>query len=86
MALVMVGALMVGQLKEIKWDQKEIVIPAFLTIVMMILTFSISTGIATGFIYYPIIMVAQGKAKEVNKVMYALALLFIANFVIIALA
>lgn len=84
MALIMVGALMVGQLKEIDWDDKAIVVPAFLTIVIMMLSFSISTGIAMGFIFYPIIKVAQGKAKEVNTVMYVLAVLFVLNFVLAA--
>ena len=82
MALVLVGSLMVGQMKEIDWSDKAIVIPAFLTIIMMILTFSIATGIAVGFIFYPIIMVAQGRSKEVNIVMYVLAVLFVINFVI----
>lgn len=85
MALVMVGALMVGQLKEIDWDDKAIVIPAFLTIVFMILSFSIATGIAVGFIFYPLVMVAQKRGKEVNYMMYALAGLFILNFVLNAL-
>lgn len=85
MALVLVGALMVGQLKEIDWSDKAIVIPAFMTIIMMLLTFSIATGIAVGFIFYPIVKVAQGKAKEVNKVMYVLAVLFVLNFIITSL-
>lgn len=85
MALVLVGTLMVGQLKEIDWTDKAIVIPAFLTIVMMMLTFSIATGISVGFIFYPIVMIAQGRAKEVNKVMYVLSVLFVINFVITAL-
>ena len=85
MALVMVGALMVGQLKEIDWTDKAIVIPAFLTIIFMVLTFSIALGIAVGFIFYPIVMIAQGKAKEVNKVMYALAILFVLQFILNAL-
>ena len=82
MALVMVGALMVGQLKEIDWSDKAIVIPSFLTIIMMMLTYSISTGIAVGFIFFPIVKLAQGKAKEVNIVMYILAVLFALNFVL----
>jgi len=82
MALVMVGALMVGQLKEIDWSDKAIVIPAFLTIIFMLLAFSIAQGIAVGFIFYPIVMVAQGKAKEVNKMMYALGVLFLISFII----
>ena len=80
MALVMVGALMIGQLKEIDWTDKAIVIPAFLTIVMMILTFSISTGIAVGFVFYPVVKLAQGKGKEVNIVMYILSVLFVLAF------
>lgn len=82
MALVMVGALMVGQLKEIDWSDKAVVIPAFLTMIFMMLTFSIATGIAIGFVFYPIVMVAQGRGKEVNKVMYGLAALFILSFVL----
>ena len=73
---------MVGQLKEIDWTKKEIVIPSFFTIIFMLLSFSIATGIAVGFIFYPVIMVAQGRAKEVNKVMYVLAALFILNFIL----
>lgn len=82
MALVMVGALMVGQLKDIDWSDKAIVIPAFLTIMFMILSFSIATGIAVGFIFYPIVKLAQGKAKEVNITMYILSVLFLAFFII----
>ena len=82
MALVLVGALMIGQLKEIDWDDASIVVPAFLTIVFMLLTFSIATGIAIGFIFYPIVKIAQGKAKEVNVVMYILSLLFVLYFII----
>jgi len=82
MALVMVGALMVGQLKDIDWSDKAIVIPAFLTIMFMILSFSIATGIAVGFIFYPIVKIAQGKAKEVNIIMYVLSVLFIVFFIV----
>ena len=82
MALVMVGALMVGQLKDIDWADKAIVIPAFLTIIFMLLSFSIATGIAIGFIFYPIVKIAQGKAKDVNLTMYILSLLFLAFFII----
>jgi len=48
----------------------------------MLLAFSIAQGIAVGFIFYPIVMVAQGKAKEVNKMMYALGVLFLISFII----
>jgi len=82
MALVLVGTLMVGQLKEIDWSDASVVVPAFLTIIFMLLTFSIATGIAIGFIFYPIVKIAQGKAKEVNIVMYILSLLFVVYFII----
>ncbi len=82
MALVLVGTLMVRQLKEIDWTDKAIVIPAFLTILFMVLTYSIATGIAVGFIFFPIVKIAEGKWKEVNKVMYALALVFILTFIL----
>jgi AGZA family xanthine/uracil permease-like MFS transporter len=82
MALILVGALMVGQLKEIDWNDVSIVVPAFLTIIFMLLTFSIATGIAIGFIFYPLVKLAQGKAKEVNIVMYILSLLFIIFFIV----
>jgi len=86
MALVMVGTLMVGQLKDIDWNDKSIIIPAFLTIVFMLLTFSIAKGIAVGFIFYPIVKLAQKKGKEVNYIMYALALIFIIFFAVEALS
>ncbi len=82
MALVLVGTLMVGQLKEINWNDKSIVIPAFLTIIFMMLTFSIAMGIAIGFIFYPIVKIAEGKWREVNKVMYALGILFLITFIL----
>ncbi len=80
MALVMVGALMVTQLKNIEWDDKAILVPAFLTIVFMIFAFSIAEGIAVGFIFYPIIMIATKRAKEVNPIMYILMFVFILFF------
>ena len=82
MALVLVGTLMVGQLKNIDWSDKAIVVPAFLTIIFMMLTYSIATGIAIGFIFYPVVKVAEGKWKEVNKVMYALGVIFLITFIL----
>ncbi len=82
MALVMVGAIMVVQLKNIDWDDKAIVIPSFLTIVFMIFAFSIAEGIAVGFIFYPIAMIATKRAKEVHPIMYALMVVFFVFFVL----
>ncbi|MBD1383128.1 NCS2 family permease [Metabacillus arenae] len=80
-ALIIVGALMVSSLGKIAWDRFEIAVPAFLTIIAMPLTYSIATGIAAGFIFYPITMVIKGKAKEIHPVMYGLFIIFILYFV-----
>jgi len=76
-ALIIVGVMMVTALKAIEWDQFEIAVPAFLTVLMMPLAYSIATGIAVGFIFYPITMVAKGKAKEINPIMWFLFVVFI---------
>jgi len=76
-ALIMVGALMMRQLGKIDWENKELVIASFFTIIFMILTYSIADGIAIGFIMYVILMVSTQKRKEVHPVMYGLALFFV---------
>ncbi|OIJ15315.1 guanine permease [Anaerobacillus alkalilacustris] len=80
-ALIIVGVLMASSLSQIEWNKFEIAVPAFLTALTMPLTFSIADGIAIGFIFYPITMVAKGKAKEVHPIMYVLFVIFIAYFV-----
>ncbi|MCC3359449.1 NCS2 family permease [Bacillus sp. REN16] len=80
-ALIIVGVLMVATIGDIEWKQFEIAVPAFLTIVTMPLTYSIATGIAIGFIFYPITMVVKGKAKEIHPIMYALFIIFILYFI-----
>ena len=82
MALIMVGTLMFAQLKDIDWEDTAIVITGFFTILIMILSYSIATGIAVGFVFYTIIMIAQGKAKKVNPVMYGLSLVFVLYFIL----
>ncbi|GGM29231.1 guanine permease [Paraliobacillus quinghaiensis] len=76
-ALIIVGVMMVTALKGIDWDQFEIAVPAFLTLIIMPLAYSIATGIAVGFIFYPITMLAKGKVKEVNPIMWFLFIVFI---------
>ena len=71
-ALVVVGALMMKQVADIDWDNLEIAIPAFLTMVLMPFTFSIADGIAWGIISYVAIQMIVGKAKDVNVVMWTL--------------
>lgn len=79
-ALIMVGVLMASSLRFIEWDKLEIAVPAFLTIVAMPLTYSIATGIAFGFIFYPITMLLSGRRKEIHPVMYVLLFVFLAYF------
>ncbi|MDA6790886.1 NCS2 family permease, partial [Escherichia coli] len=71
-ALIIVGALMAMEVKHIDWGKLEIAIPAFVTILMMPLTFSVATGIALGFILYPITMLALKRPKEIHPIMYGL--------------
>lgn len=76
-ALIIVGVLMAQSLRQIKWDQLEIAIPSFLILIGMPLTYSISDGIALGFIMYPITMIAKGRGKQVSPIMYGLFFVFI---------
>lgn len=80
-ALIIVGILMVSSLGQIDWNRFELAVPAFLTMIMMPLTGSIATGIAVGFIFYPLTMVVKGKAKEVSLIMYIFALIFLAYLI-----
>ncbi|MFZ2464585.1 MAG: NCS2 family permease [Caldibacillus thermoamylovorans] len=79
-ALIIVGVLMATNLKFVEWDQIENAIPAFFTVLMMPLTYSIATGIAVGFIFYPITMLVKGRVKEIHPIMYILAVIFILYF------
>ncbi len=79
-ALIIVGALMVKTLGDVRWNEFEIAVPAFLTMIAMPLTYSIATGIAIGFVFYPITMMMAGRRKEIHPIMYVLFILFIAYF------
>lgn len=63
-ALVIVGVLMVSSLRLIDWDKFEIAVPAFFTVLMMPLGYSIATGIAIGFVFYPVTMLLAGRKKK----------------------
>ncbi|GLC90273.1 NCS2 family permease [Lysinibacillus piscis] len=76
-ALIIVGVLMVASLGQISWNRFEIAVPSFLTMIMMPLTYSIATGIAVGFVFYPLTMVIKGKAKEVSPIMYVFGVIFL---------
>lgn len=80
-ALIIVGSLMIGSVKEIDWDQFDEAFPAFLVILTMPLTSSIATGIALGFISYPILKLVKGRGREVHPLLYLFAILFIIQLV-----
>jgi adenine/guanine/hypoxanthine permease len=83
-ALIIVGVLMVSSLGKIDWTRFEIAVPAFLTIIIMPLSYSIATGIAAGFIFYPITMIIKGRAKQIHPIMYLLFIIFVLYFIFLA--
>jgi adenine/guanine/hypoxanthine permease len=80
-ALIIVGILMAGNLKKIEWDSFSEAVPAFLTIIMMPLSYSIASGIAIGFILYPLVKVFSGEWKQVHPIIYVLGVLFVLRFI-----
>lgn len=83
--LVIVGAMMLAEIREIRWGDMAEVIPAFLTVFMIPLTYSIAEGLSIGFISYPIVKAAQGKAQEVPLGTWIIAGVFIARFIFMTL-
>ncbi|MEV7430422.1 MULTISPECIES: NCS2 family permease [unclassified Nocardioides] len=81
-ALVLVGFLMMQQVTEISWHDLEIAIPAFLTIVLMPFTYSITAGIGGGFLAYLLIKLVVGKAREIHPLMALVGVLFVVYFAI----
>ena len=82
-ALIIVGVMMMPSIKRIHWDNYCKAIPAFLTIIMMPLAYSISDGILIGVISYVFTHAVAGKFKEVNPTMWVLAILFICKYLFI---
>ncbi|MEK3976608.1 NCS2 family permease [Psychrobacillus sp. FSL K6-2684] len=80
-ALIIVGVLMVSSLGSIEWTKFEVAVPAFFVVIAMPLTYSIATGIAIGFIFYPITMIVAGRIKEIHPIMYGLWVIFVAYFI-----
>ncbi|MFD2728028.1 NCS2 family permease [Enterococcus camelliae] len=83
-ALILVGVMMMASFKDINWVDMEEALPAFFASVFMGLCYSISYGIAAGFIFYAIVKVAKGKSKEVSTILWIVDALFILNFIILA--
>ena len=83
--LIIVGVMMLGSFKDINWTDLEEAIPAFFASIFMGLAYSISYGIAAGFIFFAITKVVTGKAKEVSPIIWVVNFLFIINFIILAI-
>jgi AGZA family xanthine/uracil permease-like MFS transporter len=84
-ALIVVGVMMLASFKEIAWDQLEEAVPAFFAGVLMALAYSISTGIALGFIFYIIVKICRQKAREIHPILWVSSALFVIYFIFMAL-
>jgi AGZA family xanthine/uracil permease-like MFS transporter len=80
-ALILVGAMMIGALKEVDWEDPGVAIPAFLTVITIPLTFSIANGLAFGITSYALLKLARGQARPSDWLLYVLAALFVARFI-----
>lgn len=81
-ALVLVGVLMMTQLKNIEWNKPEIAITTFITVIMMVLTYSIANGIAFGIVAYVLTHLVTKKRKDVHWMMYVLAVIFVVYYIL----
>ena len=77
LALIIVGILMAQQLKGIEWDNLVYAASGFMTVIFMILAYSISNGIAIGFITYTVSMIGVGKIKEIKPIVWILDICFV---------
>jgi AGZA family xanthine/uracil permease-like MFS transporter len=81
--LVLVGTMMIGGLRDVAWDDPTESVPAFLTLIMMPLTVSITEGISFGLLSYAILKLASGRAREAHPLVYVFGLLFLARYVFV---
>ncbi|HYO37565.1 MAG TPA: NCS2 family permease, partial [Geodermatophilus sp.] len=79
-ALVIVGALMISQIRTLEWDDMSLVIPAFLTIALMPFTYSITNGIGAGVVSYVLLRAAVGRARDVHPLMWVISVMFLVYF------
>ena len=84
-ALIVVGCMMLSSFKEIKWEDFSEAVPAFFAGIFMALCYSISYGIAAGFIFYCITKIVKKEAKDIHPILWVATALFILNFVILAI-
>jgi len=83
-ALVAVGIMMMSAFAEIEWTEFEEAVPAFFAGVFMALSYSISYGIAAGFIFYCIVKMFRKQSKDIHPILWVSTILFILNFVLLA--
>ena len=79
-ALVIVGALMITQIRHLAWDDMSLVIPAFLTIALMPFTYSITNGIGAGVVSFVLLRLAVGRRREIHPLMWVIAVVFVVYF------
>ncbi|MCS1351739.1 NCS2 family permease [Mechercharimyces sp. CAU 1602] len=80
-ALIIVGCFMMGGLARVEWGRFDEAFPAFIVMISMPLTFSIATGIAFGFITYPLLKIIQGRFREVHPLLYLFMVLFLLQLI-----
>jgi AGZA family xanthine/uracil permease-like MFS transporter len=80
-ALILVGAMMMGALREVEWFDPIEAIPAFLTLIMIPLSFSIANGLAFGIVSHAVLTLVTGRARRKDWLLFVLAALFVLRFV-----
>lgn len=83
--LIIVGVMMLSNIKNITWDDMAEAVPAFFTSIFMGFTYSITYGIAAGFLTYTVVKIVKGQAKDVHAILWILDILFILNFISLAI-
>jgi AGZA family xanthine/uracil permease-like MFS transporter len=80
-ALILVGSLMMATITEIRWKDPLVAVPAFLTMMLIPLTYSIANGLGFGVIAWAVVHVGTGKFRRQDWLLYVLAALFLARFI-----
>lgn len=83
-SLIIVGIMMMSSFRDVNWSDLEDAIPAFFASIFMGLSYNISYGIAAGFIFFVLVKVVKGKAKEIHPILWGAAGLFLLNFIVMA--
>jgi AGZA family xanthine/uracil permease-like MFS transporter len=81
-ALVVVGFLMMTQIRKIDFSDYSVAIPSFLTIILMPFTYSITNGIGAGLVSYTLIKVSQGKSRDISGMMWVISAAFVVYFAV----